>query len=86
MISELPINGRTIWYRVPIFIIYTEQKDELFLLHSQMAAFMIDSSARSHPIRQEVNTPDEIFSLFDPITYDKVRHVRQIRPLNERHA
>ncbi|XP_015607566.1 aminopeptidase N [Cephus cinctus] len=41
----------------------------------QLRAFIADSSETTRPLNQDVSTPEEIFSLFDSITYDKAASV-----------
>lgn len=44
-----------------------------FLISEVYDAMNIDSKVSSHPIVQNVSSPDEITALFDSITYEKVR-------------
>ena len=46
-----------------------------FLENTFKAALQRDASSDTHPVRENVNTPDEIFSIFDDITYNKVSNV-----------
>ncbi len=51
-----------------IFLLF--KLDYFFVQH--LSAFVLDSLETSHPIKVDVNDPDEISSLFDEISYDKV--------------
>lgn len=42
-----------------------------------VSALTLDGLNESHPILQEVKNPDEISSLFDSISYDKVWSICQ---------
>ncbi|XP_028401179.1 glutamyl aminopeptidase-like [Dendronephthya gigantea] len=45
--------------------------DEMFVNYDMSSAFELDALVTSHPILLEVNYPDEINQIFDPITYKK---------------
>ena len=44
----------------------------MFVNYDMSSAFALDALVTSHPILLEVNYPDEINQIFDPITYEKV--------------
>lgn len=43
----------------------------------KISAFVKDSYESSHPIIAEVNNPNEIQSLFDEISYNKVNYSKE---------
>jgi len=43
-----------------------------FVVIDHTAAFTLDGLANSHPIKVPVNHPDEIYEIFDSISYEKV--------------
>ena len=50
------------------------QQEQFFFVHA-MDALKLDGLNESHPIVQEVGNPDEINSLFDEISYNKVMSI-----------
>jgi len=48
-----------------------------FFFVQKLSTFVLDSLESSHPISVEVNDPSEINSLFDTISYDKVKKTQK---------
>ena len=47
-----------------------------FLVDDSQTAMLLDQLSNSHPISTDVKNPNEINSIFDSISYDKVRIMR----------
>ena len=52
-----------------------------FILDNNQYAFSVDCLESSHPVYAEVNNPDEIWELFDSISYNKGKSVRYLRKI-----
>ena len=50
-----------------------------FLVNELHPVFKLDAKLNSHPIVQTVNNPDEITSIFDLISYQKVNAIEMIK-------